>query len=559
MAKFFYAKSICWITITFLLRLLDHISAQQGFLSIDCGAKTNHTADNNISWISDVNYIDVGDTAVTGDTTYPILSTLRFFPKPLNKSCYELPVTPDVPYLLRLWFSIGNYTAYQNYPTFTFTIETLGMLAFSNVTVVSSDFFFNDNIFVSSGRVLYVCFIRTSESDDPFINAIELRILRDGMYGQAKPGSMLRLSSRDNAGTSNSPIIRYPQDEFDRIWTLVVYPNSPDLQYISSQDPISANNTEDLPPTAVMQNGWLQISPNPYQFNQPTSPGSKSLLLLYFSEIQTLNVSESRSFYVSINGETRSGIITLVRNLSTLELQFISNPTSSFEFHLVKAPGSTRAPIINAYEYYFIIDTQPETYPQDLQVLEAIKSRFDIKDWISDPCYLISWKGIGCDNSYLTVRISEIDLSGWNLSGPVPEHIVQMTALVNVSLDNNNLIGPLPDFSNLTMLGSLHLQNNNLSGSIPDSLSQLKNLKELFIENNNFSGVIPEHLLLNPSLKLSYYGNPYLCMHKGECIPPRSNKNVVRVILGITLGGVLIIAVALTVCIVVRRKNLRRK
>jgi hypothetical protein len=48
-------------------------------------------------------------------------------------------------------------------------------------------------------------------------------------------------------------------------------------------------------------------------------------------------------------------------------------------------------------------------------------------------------------------------------------------------------------------------------------------------------------------------------VHKGDCILPNSNKNKKRVVLGITLGGILIIAVALIVGIVVYRKKFRRK
>ena len=89
-----------------------------GFLSINCGGKTNYTDLNNISWVSDANYIDhLGQTAYIGNATEEAygssLSSLRFFPKPLNKSCYRLPVDPHVPYLLRLWFALGNFSGYQ--------------------------------------------------------------------------------------------------------------------------------------------------------------------------------------------------------------------------------------------------------------------------------------------------------------------------------------------------------------------------------------------------------------------------------------------------------------
>nr|ABK20949.1 unknown [Picea sitchensis] len=77
----------------------------------------------------------------------------------------------------------------------------------------------------------------------------------------------------------------------------------------------------------------------------------------------------------------------------------------------------------------FVITAQP------VDALNAIKGRFHIKDWISDPCYLILWEGIGChgigefdaDN-----RISEIDLSGRKLTGSVPDDIEQLTALLTL-------------------------------------------------------------------------------------------------------------------------------
>jgi hypothetical protein len=70
--------------------------------------------------------------------------------------------------------------------------------------VINHDPISYENILVSSGRVLCVCLIRTSESYDPFINVIDLRTLRDGMYGQAKPGSMLYSMSRSDIGGNST-------------------------------------------------------------------------------------------------------------------------------------------------------------------------------------------------------------------------------------------------------------------------------------------------------------------------------------------------------------------
>ena len=48
--------------------------------------------------------------------------------------------------------------------------------------------------------MLYICLIRDFDTDDPFINAIELRALQNGMYVQAKPGTMLHSVSRTDVG-----------------------------------------------------------------------------------------------------------------------------------------------------------------------------------------------------------------------------------------------------------------------------------------------------------------------------------------------------------------------
>jgi hypothetical protein len=167
-----------------------------GFLNIDCGGKTNGE---NLTWVSDTNYIDVGQTVDTGNLSLPsYMQNLRSFPKPLNKSCYKLPVTPNVRYLLTVW-----YAGFINLTSFTVSIETRGMLAYRNITI-ESDPSWSVRILASSGRVLYICFIRTSENDDPFVNAIQLRTLGNGMYEQAKPGTMLRAALINTVGGNST-------------------------------------------------------------------------------------------------------------------------------------------------------------------------------------------------------------------------------------------------------------------------------------------------------------------------------------------------------------------
>lgn len=564
MEKVSYGKWAIWMEITVLLSLLaDNVIAQPGFLSVDCAGKENHTDENNIAWVTDANYIDVGETAVTGNATLPsYLQTLRFFPKPLNKSCYRFPVFRNVPYRLRLWFALGNYSRFSSsYPNFTHTIETSGMLIYTPFPNYIPEVHVHEGIYVSSGELLYVCLIRTSETDDPFINSIELRALQNGMYSQAKSGTMLFKQATVDVGGNSK--VRYPLDKFDRIWNpYIPLINSSIVRNVSSKETIFSDSTKNHPPTAVMQTAWV-MNVDDIQFPVPTAPWAKSLLLLYLAELEMLNTSEPRSFYVTIDGEDLSETISLVRNYSASELAFICNETQEYIFHLVKAPDSSNRPIINAYEYYTIHHTDSNgTNSEDIEAVDAIKSKYGIKGWISDPCYIIPWNGLSCVTSSLAVRISEINLSGRNLTGSVAEEIGHLTALVNVSVENNHLIGPLPNLSGLTMLERLHLQNNSLNGSLPDWLFKLNNLKELFIQNNNFSGVIPVQLLDKSSLNVKFSGNNNLCMYKaGECVQEirETGNNSKPVRLGITISGCLVIVLALMAGIAVYRRKSRER
>ncbi|KAH9326572.1 hypothetical protein KI387_006750, partial [Taxus chinensis] len=192
-----------------------------------------------------------------------------------------------------------------------------------------------------------------------------------------------------------------------------------------------------------------------------------------------------------------------------------------------------------------------------VDALAVVKQEFNIQNWVSDPCFLVPWEGVQCTNSSSAVRVSDINLSGKQLTTSIPPSLAQLTELIHLSLDNNHLTGALPNLSNLSKLETLHLQNNNLSGNVPEWLFELQNLRELFIENNNFSGVIPRQLLNRPTLQIRYSGNHYLCMNKGDCdLSSHSNRRKTKIILGSLLACG--IALAFLLGIVVCRNNRRR-
>ncbi len=134
-------------------------------------------------------------------------------------------------------------------------------------------------------------------------------------------------------------------------------------------------------------------------------------------------------------------------------------------------------------------------------------------NWLTGP--IDTWYGLAISGD----RVTEINLDGNNLVGPIPESIGNlsavwdlrlghnqlsggipptignMTALVNLIMWIAGLSGPLPaELGNLTNLSTIYLQGNQISGSIPASLGGLPNLGVIELSGNQLTGSIPPEL-----------------------------------------------------------------
>ncbi|THF98988.1 hypothetical protein TEA_022310 [Camellia sinensis var. sinensis] len=97
-------------------------------------------------------------------------------------------------------------------------------------------------------------------------------------------------------------------------------------------------------------------------------------------------------------------------------------------------------------------------------------------------------------------NLISMDFSHNGLVGEVPVELGSLWKLEIVITEANNLTGSISPFTNLSSLRDLSLDNNNFDGSIPDGFDRLKNLQILALGINRLSGVIPASLFNHYSL-----------------------------------------------------------
>ena len=100
-----------------------------------------------------------------------------------------------------------------------------------------------------------------------------------------------------------------------------------------------------------------------------------------------------------------------------------------------------------------------------------------------------NWEGVTTNSAGF---VTELSLSGNNLSGTLPPEIGDLAHLRRLTLYGNQLTGPIPpELGSLSELTRLDLRHNRLSGTIPAELGALSRLDTLLLSNNQLSGSIP--------------------------------------------------------------------
>ncbi|XP_039125012.1 receptor-like kinase TMK4 [Dioscorea cayenensis subsp. rotundata] len=106
--------------------------------------------------------------------------------------------------------------------------------------------------------------------------------------------------------------------------------------------------------------------------------------------------------------------------------------------------------------------------------------------------------------------------SGAKLSGRI-DVIGSATQLSMIWLQSNSFTGPIPDVSNLTNLLSFNVRDNDLTGVVPESLLTCPTLTNVTLSNNKLQGPFPQ---FSSSAKLDVdKGNNFCSKTPGPCDP----------------------------------------
>ena len=133
----------------------------------------------------------------------------------------------------------------------------------------------------------------------------------------------------------------------------------------------------------------------------------------------------------------------------------------------------------------------------DREVLEVLYDSTGGESWTNRRNWKTStplgdWYGVTTDTAG---RVTELDLSWNELTGPIPAALGDLTNLESLFLGSNRLTGPIPSsLGRLSNLRWLSLGGNELTGRIPDALGDLPNLRWLFLGSNGLTGPIPSSL-----------------------------------------------------------------
>ncbi|KAJ1688112.1 hypothetical protein LUZ63_019502 [Rhynchospora breviuscula] len=343
-----------------------------GFVSIDCGLPDNSsdkdvssTLTSTLTYISDAQFIDTGmNHNISEDYIMPTLSpqylNVRSFETGV-RNCYTIKsLVVGLKYLVRATFMYGNYDRLNKEVVFDLHIgvnywKTINISDPGKTTIA-------EVIFVCPVDYIQVCLVNTGLGI-PFISSLDLRPIKNSLYPAANSSQSLGLVRRLNAGPTDTTIIRYPDDPYDRMWE----PWS-NLPYWNETDTTSYIQTlpNDLfeAPSAVLQTAVIPVNSSEIQFFWDVDPTDKFISYvanLHFSEL--IQTDQKREFTITINNVPwyKNSFSPKYLYQDTI---YALRPIDGFQQYkvtLAATVDSTLPPILNAVELFILLPVSAVT------------------------------------------------------------------------------------------------------------------------------------------------------------------------------------------------------
>ncbi|KAK7294283.1 hypothetical protein RJT34_17170 [Clitoria ternatea] len=511
------------------------------FISIDCGSTKDYLdEDTGIQYETDTNFVSSGRNYLVPSSANlqnyryfgKQLMTLRCFPDG-ERNCYTLKAEQGKhnKYLIRAFFSYGNYDAKNEPPTFELH---LGVNFWDRINLTGSDYVYSEIVYTpSSSDIIHVCLVKTGLAI-PCISSLELRPLNTSLYqnpntsnGTSQP--LLVFLGRIDVGSPPLPApesnrhFKYKDDVYDRIWRCDPKYNSSGWSSLSEAIDVGIGDDPYKLPAQV-----LGTAARPKDVSDPLTFDYESVWSLnsyhheyyvyfYFAEIEH---GKRTVINITLNSETVLSQPLVLEYLKPVTIIPEKPASGSISFSIMATSESDAPPILNAFEIIQLIsDLNPPTYPGDGRIgKETHAFQWRMHGRVSFAASTTPIQG-----SYLCQNLSSSQLRGE----------------INTS------------FSYLTELENMDLSHNQLEGHVPEFLAELPKLKFLNLTGNKLSGSIPKALKekADTTLQLSIADNPDLCM-SGSC---KRKNNFKQLLIASIIAATVILLIAFGFWIFKRR------
>ncbi|KAG2329810.1 hypothetical protein Bca52824_000990 [Brassica carinata] len=518
--------------------IADPLDIIIGFISLDCGLAPSEASpyiepDTGLWFSSDSDFIQsgqIGRIDASLPKTLKSYVTLRYFPEGI-RNCYNLSLKQGTNYLMRVTALYGNYDGLNITPKFDLYVGPNFWVTIDLEKRISGQT--EEIIYIPRSNSLDLCLVKTGPTT-PMISSLELRPLANNLYitesGSLKGFKRYYLTSSDT-------ILSYPNDVNDRIWEPKF---DPQWKHISTT--LEANNSNGfLVPQDVLKTVAIPANATA-RFNiteELDFPDDELYLYLHFSEVQSLQINESREFDIFWNGQQFDKTIR-PKYLRTTTIKSTTPVTCKggvCNLELIRTKNSTLPPLLNAIELYAVAKFhQLETNENDVVAIRKIKARYGLNriTWQGDPCVpqKFLWDDLHCNSTDTSAppRITYLNLTSSGLKGTIAAAI-----------------------QNLTHLEKLDLSNNNLTGEIPGFLADMKSLMLINLSKNNLIGFIPQALLDRESEGLTLFVDGENRCLSGSCVTEK--KFPVKIAAFVSSATVMVIIVVLVLIFVFKKKT----